>query len=322
MASRAIFAARLLAGEMPPDIEEVFAAARVHLFPESEEDMVMDCSCPDWANPCKHIAAVYYVLGNEFDRDPFLVFALRGRTREEIVAELRRKRAGLAQLSEQETRSGEPRRPSESSENSEDQACATPGSAPGAGTPGRKAMRPRGTSSSSTRPEASSSRGGRSKTGRGVGRSGNAPKPEIAGLDTEGSDAADGTADQDPLSDDTIREKARPLLEENPGQFWTAGEGIRCFRVSMAPPKVPEALLKRLGPPSFWSGKGDFMSRMGELYRTVSSRALETAYTTSPVEPVLGEPPAGEPPGDGEKNAPPRPVGRRRRSLGGRRNKK
>jgi uncharacterized Zn finger protein len=86
---KAIYAARLLSGEMPRDIEEIFKAAEVPLFPQSGEDLIMSCTCPDWASPCKHLAAVYYVLGSEFDREPFLLFELRGRSREQVMAALR-----------------------------------------------------------------------------------------------------------------------------------------------------------------------------------------------------------------------------------------
>src|SRR5438270_1340798 len=92
MASQAIFAAKLLAGEMPKDIEEAFDAVNVALFPTAETDLDTDCSCPDWANPCKHIAAVYYLLAERFDEDPFLIFKLRGRTKEQIIEVLREKR--------------------------------------------------------------------------------------------------------------------------------------------------------------------------------------------------------------------------------------
>ncbi|CAG0985823.1 hypothetical protein METP2_02266 [Methanosarcinales archaeon] len=94
MARKAIFAAKLLAGEMPQNIEEAFKAVGVPIFPESSKDIKTDCSCPDSANPCKHIAAVYYILAEEFDRDPFMLFNLRGRTKEEITVSLRQKRAG------------------------------------------------------------------------------------------------------------------------------------------------------------------------------------------------------------------------------------
>ena len=81
MASQAIFAAKLLAGEMPNEIEEAFAAAKVSLFPLKSDDLITDCSCPDWSNPCKHIAAVYYLLGEQFDGDPFLLFRCAARAR-------------------------------------------------------------------------------------------------------------------------------------------------------------------------------------------------------------------------------------------------
>lgn len=93
MAEQAIFAAKLLAGEMPQNIEEAFSAVNVHLFPSNSRELVTDCSCPDWANPCKHIAAVYYILAERFDEDPFLIFKLRGRSKEQIIETLREKRA-------------------------------------------------------------------------------------------------------------------------------------------------------------------------------------------------------------------------------------
>jgi uncharacterized Zn finger protein len=88
LASQAIFAAKLLAGEMPQEIEEAFAAIGLSMFPEKLRDLETDCSCPDWSNPCKHVAAVYYLLGEEFDRDPFLIFKLRGMSREAFLGSL------------------------------------------------------------------------------------------------------------------------------------------------------------------------------------------------------------------------------------------
>lgn len=69
---------RLLAGEMPAEIEEVFQEAGLSLFPQRSADIETVCSCPDWANPCKHIAAVFYLIGEAFDHDPFLMLKLRG----------------------------------------------------------------------------------------------------------------------------------------------------------------------------------------------------------------------------------------------------
>lgn len=78
LAKSPYFLAKLMTREMPQDIETLFDTARVSLFPSRASELRTDCSCPDWSNPCKHIAAVYYLLGEEFDRDPFLIFRLRG----------------------------------------------------------------------------------------------------------------------------------------------------------------------------------------------------------------------------------------------------
>lgn len=94
LAGQAIFSARLLNGEMPESIEEVFAATGTSLFPATGADLATECTCPDWSNPCKHIAAVYYLLGERFDADPFVLFELRGRSQAEIAAGLRQRRAG------------------------------------------------------------------------------------------------------------------------------------------------------------------------------------------------------------------------------------
>ncbi len=93
MSQKAIYSAQLLAGEMPNTIEEVFTANGLSLFPFSLSDVRSRCSCPDKANPCKHIAAVYYQLGDRFSEDPFIIFQLRGRTREQILEMLRQLRS-------------------------------------------------------------------------------------------------------------------------------------------------------------------------------------------------------------------------------------
>lgn len=94
LAANAWYAAKLLAGEMPDDIEEVFADQGLSLFPASAEELSMDCSCPDWEAPCKHIAAVFYLLAEAFDADPFTILAWRGRERDDLLANLRAARSG------------------------------------------------------------------------------------------------------------------------------------------------------------------------------------------------------------------------------------
>jgi uncharacterized Zn finger protein len=96
MAGKARFAAELLAGQMPREIDEAFAAARTSLFPLRRQDLKTRCSCPDAANPCKHIAALHLVLAEAFDRDPFLLFELRGRSKDAVLSALRELRSGTA----------------------------------------------------------------------------------------------------------------------------------------------------------------------------------------------------------------------------------
>jgi uncharacterized Zn finger protein len=92
LAEDAWYAATLLAGTMPPEIEGLFAGVGLSLFPVSQRDLTMDCTCPDATVPCKHLAAVFYLLAERFDADPFEVLALRGRDRETLLADLRRLR--------------------------------------------------------------------------------------------------------------------------------------------------------------------------------------------------------------------------------------
>lgn len=92
LAKKAIFSAQLLAGEMPEDIEQVFTANGLSLFPFNLSDIHSRCSCPDKANPCKHIGAVYYQLADRFREDPFVIFQLRGRTKAQILTALRQLR--------------------------------------------------------------------------------------------------------------------------------------------------------------------------------------------------------------------------------------
>jgi uncharacterized Zn finger protein len=103
-----IFAALLLGGEMPEEIERIFSDAGAPLFPLRQNDLDTDCSCPDWSNPCKHIAAVYYLLAEAFDQDPFLLFRLRGMERGVFLERLRATGAGESITEEQITEENAP----------------------------------------------------------------------------------------------------------------------------------------------------------------------------------------------------------------------
>ena len=180
MAQQALFSAQLLAGEMPPEIEQAFQTAGVSLFPTSGE-VAMHCSCPDWVIPCKHIAAVYYLLGEKFDHDPFLLFALRGRTREQVIAALRARRAA------------------------------------------------------------------------------DAPQVTEAAPEEESEPAAE------PLEADLSR-------------FWGLRDSLGGFRVTIAPPPVETALLKRLGPPPFSRRPEAFVGALTLAYAAVTDQALALAF--------------------------------------------
>jgi len=94
LAEQAIHSARLLAGEMPHDLEEVFLAAGAPLFPQRAKDLALSCSCPDWEVPCKHLAAAFYLLAETFDDDPFAILLWRGRSRKVLLDRLRELRGG------------------------------------------------------------------------------------------------------------------------------------------------------------------------------------------------------------------------------------
>ncbi len=81
------FVAQLLSGQMPPDIEVLFGQVGLALFPARTE-LALDCSCPDWEVPCKHLAAVFYLLAERFDEDPFQILAWRGRDRDDLLEHL------------------------------------------------------------------------------------------------------------------------------------------------------------------------------------------------------------------------------------------
>ena len=84
LSSKASTISRLLLNEVPDDIESTFAELGLHLLPHSSQDFETSCSCPDYANPCKHIAGVYYLVAAQLDKNPFLLFELRGLSKSEL----------------------------------------------------------------------------------------------------------------------------------------------------------------------------------------------------------------------------------------------
>lgn len=89
MSEKAMLSAQLLVGEMPLEIEQVFIKNGLSLFPYNLTEVRSRCTCADKANPCKHIAAVYYQLADRFSEDPFIIFQLRGKNKAQILEALR-----------------------------------------------------------------------------------------------------------------------------------------------------------------------------------------------------------------------------------------
>lgn len=95
IAGRAGHAAALFAGELQPEIVEDAASVGVDLLPDAGE-LTPSCTCPDWADPCKHAAAVCYLVADVLDDDPFELFHLRGKTRRQLLGSVRAARRRAA----------------------------------------------------------------------------------------------------------------------------------------------------------------------------------------------------------------------------------
>jgi uncharacterized Zn finger protein len=108
LTGQALFSARLLAGEMPKEIEEVFTRAGAPLFPTRFDQLSMNCSCPDWGLPCKHLAATFYLLAEAFDDDPFEILHWRGRDRATLLEHLGARRAPAKRTPSKRTKAAPP----------------------------------------------------------------------------------------------------------------------------------------------------------------------------------------------------------------------
>ncbi|MCZ7436162.1 SWIM zinc finger family protein [Micromonospora sp. WMMC241] len=109
LAGQAFFSARLLAGDLPAELEELFVAAGAPLFPTEVGELTQRCGCPDFAVPCKHLAATFYLLAEAFDADPFQLLHWRGRARGDLLDRLRTLRGARSRGAESsDARSGGP----------------------------------------------------------------------------------------------------------------------------------------------------------------------------------------------------------------------
>jgi uncharacterized Zn finger protein len=103
LSSKDSIVSRLLLNEVPENIEDSFQELGLHLLPHSSKDFKTKCSCLDYANPCKHIAGVYYLVASQLDNNPFLLFELRGLSKDELQTELANSNLGKALAQELNT---------------------------------------------------------------------------------------------------------------------------------------------------------------------------------------------------------------------------
>jgi len=246
-----IFAAKLLAGEMPEDIEAVFEESGLSLFPEKLDDLETDCSCPDWSNPCKHIAAVYYLLGEEFDRDPFLIFKLRGVDMDDFMSLLGR--GPDLESGEQVLESGIYIKGPDDDIEIETGAIARTGA--------------------KTKAKA----GAKTKTKAGAGAGAGAEAEAEIGTGAR-TDGGTGTGAETGTEAETSPFSPVPLPLE-PEAFW--GRSSESPEEEKGPslkahiPPVPAALPKRLGKFPFWRGEEDLLEVLEEIYSKASPAGMK-----------------------------------------------
>ncbi|MGN9765310.1 SWIM zinc finger family protein [Micromonospora sp. SD12] len=245
LAAQAFFSARLLAGDLPPELEELFAGAGAPLFPAGVAELRQRCSCPDFAVPCKHLAATFYLLAEAFDADPFQLLHWRGRSRTQLLDRLRVLRAGAARVDDRPEANGA-RPPAVPSDGVVPPAppSTTDGAAP-------EAVPPMADGVVSTAMPATTD-------GAGHG-----------GADRAGPDAGQGTVDVPPVG------AARALaglpaapLAEAVDRFW-----LPPVPLPDRPPSLstgPDLLLRQLGAPAPAIGGPGLVERLRRAYRLLA----------------------------------------------------
>jgi uncharacterized Zn finger protein len=254
IAARADLVTRLLQQEMPDQIEDVFDEEGVHLLPHSQSDFVTTCSCPDWDNPCKHIAGVYYLLAKDLDGDPFVLFELRGLSREALHTELVKSPLGtiLASALEPDV---VPLEPVDSFHTRPTKLSA----ANAAHTP-----------ASSTASNGTKATGGKKLSSRKKAVSGS---PEA----TNGDAPADSGAAHDSTVPPDAKRPDVPSISHR--EFWAGARRLvpstaTAPSASSSQARVSALLVKKQGDfPPFWHRANSFIEVMEELYDRVRNKS-------------------------------------------------
>ncbi|MGC4895393.1 SWIM zinc finger family protein [Micromonospora sp. DT31] len=249
LAGQAFFSARLLAGDLPAELEELFDAASAPLFPTDVDELDQRCGCPDFAVPCKHLAATFYLLAEAFDADPFQLLHWRGRSRADLLDRLRTLR-GVA------SGTGEARPGGATSDGRDDTGGdTTAGREPGGGAGGGR----------DRADEAAPARNGSTASGRAVsGRDGGtASGRAVSGRDGDagrtGAPVAPAVGAARALAGLSAMEPEQEL-----DRFWLAPVALPDRPPTLA--TAPELLLRQLGPPGAAIGGPGLAERLRRAY--------------------------------------------------------
>ena len=258
MAQKAIYSAKLLAGTMPDDIEEVFTSNGLSLFPFALSDVRSRCNCPDPKNPCKHIAAVYYQLGDFFREDPFVLFQLRGRTKAQILEAVRQRRSGITP------------EPSvlDAADTVESDAVES------------NAVEPDTTDAIALKSDASSDASDSSSPASSSDTTPTEPSDEAIATDADES-SADLVAE--PFGDDTIPSES-PLemetIDLTAPNFWQYDEPLDPSLVVITPPGSAQTVLDVLGKMPLAPNDAQTVRQyLDTVYQSVSQQAMITALS-------------------------------------------
>ncbi|MEU4781528.1 SWIM zinc finger family protein [Micromonospora sp. NPDC023633] len=246
LAAQAFFSARLLAGDLPPELEELFAAAGAPLFPAGVAQLRQRCSCPDFAVPCKHLAATFYLLAEAFDADPFQLLHWRGRSRAELLDRLRVLRAGAGGVGDRPEATG-----------------AAPSAVPsGAET---ASGRPDDATGVARTDVPSMPDGGVPRAGRDTGEPAGSGSGH-GGADRAGPAAGRDTVDAPPVGAARALAGLPPApLAEAVDRFWLPPVPLPDRPPSLA--TGPDLLLRQLGAPAPAIGGPGLLERLRRAYR-------------------------------------------------------
>jgi len=320
LSRRALFAAKLLAGEMPQPIEDAFAEAGLVLLPASADDLEISCDCDDPQPPCPHLAAVFYLLAERFDEDPFRILLFRGRDRDELLDSIRG--GGRSVQDPPRDEPAEERRRKLSGNGLAETLPVDPPATTGGGRRSPAARNPGernpAQSSAETGAAASRANGARPEAppseAAEAGSQGSFVHPEGPGSIQRqaGQSEGDGGLQRDVREDDALRTRqgrqrgdhedggASPVgpeplssrsATETLASFWDLQADLSQLNPRIQPPVIPEAVIRRLGAPPGTEPDSSTEAALRRAYQLASAWALRLTSREPRREGEAGEKP-------------------------------